>query len=94
MKRGQEPTFPSDEYGYINEDKPFNLIHQNLGISTRLLIAKDAMVGILGNSDSMREITKQYEKIRYEGKKSFYDCIAFVALEYADALIKAEEESR
>lgn len=81
MKKGTEPYHPT----------PYNCQHQ--GMSIRLKIASDKMDAIISNADTMREITREYVRVRTD-KQPFEAAIANLALIYADVLMEMEEETR
>ena len=84
-KLGQEPAFPHDEYGYINEDMPCNLIESHNGMSKRFYAACAAMQGLLANPylmESLANDAKSTQDARLRIIKSSY--------QYADELLKQE----
>ena len=84
-KLGQESAFPHDEYGYINEDMPCNLIESHNGMSKRFYAACAAMKGLLANTylmESLANDAKSTQEAQLRIIKSSY--------QYADELLKQE----
>jgi hypothetical protein len=70
-------------------DANSNHLKECRGMTLRDYFANSALQGILSNADTMRELTKAYER----GKKSFsfQECLADLSLSYADAMLKQRE---
>ena len=83
-KLGQESAFPHDEYGYINEDMPCNLIESHNGMSKRFYAACAAMQGLLANADWTKSANIPDDFDEYKER------IANASYEFADELLKQE----
>ena len=83
-KLGQESAFPHDEYGYINEDMPCNLIESHNGMSKRFYAACAAMQGLLANAYWTKSANIPDDFDEYK------EIIANASYEFADELLKQE----
>ncbi len=61
----------------------------NEGMDLRDYFANSAMQGIISNADSMRELTRSYE--RGNKTSSFQECVSDLAFSYANAMLKQRE---
>jgi len=89
MKTEKKPSNPS---AYPNTTVNANgvIISKNYGMTLRDHFAGLAMQAIISNSDTMRELTKAYER----GKKtdSFESCLADMSFGFSDAMLKQREQ--
>lgn len=60
------------------------------GLSKRELFATNAQKAIIGNADTLREITKAVNYHKLEDREgAFYRTVSAIAVDHADALIEA-----
>lgn len=62
---------------------------ENDGMDLRDYFANSAMQAIISNADSMRELTRAYE--RGDKTFSFQECVSDLAFSYSDAMLKQRE---
>lgn len=92
-KKGLEPAFPQPMIR--NEDTgeiEFPGYHgKAAGMSTRLVIAKDAMCAIIGTTVDLG-VSEGMQKLARAGNLSTAEYISEMAYEFTDALLEEEEK--
>ena len=67
--------------------------YQQDGLSKRELLATNAQNAIIGNADTLREITKATNSMpKDERDAAFFRAVARIAVQHADALLEALNE--
>ena len=89
-KLGQEPAFPYDEYGYINEDMPCNLIESHNGMSKRFYAACQIAPSVISALLSSDKAIQGLNNVMKETNSSQEEVIVGMVYEYVDELLKQE----